>query len=491
VDARPSFARTDAAPAPEGAWGNTQGLAGVVSREALLEAKVIVDRKTLAKPKRTGLYASIGGLALVVLVVGWWFRGKQVADDRRAGLIADAVKAADPKAPEPLPSGWAAVVHCAAGEFFLRESPPDLKSAVRHFQAARAAARQVESAPDRAALLTDIAVGQADLVGDDAKSAAKLALPWEESRRELRQTLQAFKELPPEYAWQAIEALTRKMGSVGEKQPLIAALAPTVLADESDRTAALAVVAMELTAMKDPAADAIAEEAKQSRAAETAASPRFVAMLVARKQVIAAKQLVGEQTGEPSLVYRLGFVEGYSRSGESGDLDAARRLALAPGAVEHRAAAMAMLADAAADHPAQGGEDLEHAVQFTAEQGVKFTLPNWALERLARACRRAGRADLARQLADASKHPTAKPWLELEALRAELGNGDKSFDPATIDKVGDRTTAQALAWVALARHNTKSSTADPRTSVTAWPAGPSRFPGFAGAALGLQDRRRK
>lgn len=472
VDARPSFARIDTAPAPEGAWGNTQGLGGIVSREALLDAAVIVDRKTLAAPKRGKLYITLAVLAVLAAAIGFMVRGRQVTDDRRMSLVADAVKATEPKAEPPLPKGWSAVIHCAAGQFQLREQKVDLDAAKRHFQTARAATRDLDPV-DRAGLLIEIAIAQADLVGDDPTRH----LSREDAQKELRQTLQSFKELPRESGWAVIEAVTRKLGSTGDKKPLMSILAPMALPNESDRAEALAIVALVLHETKDAKADDVTKEAKDART-DGPASPRLVALLLATNQLAEARKLLQESTSEPSLPSRLAYAEGLA----SIKAEQAIKVASASGAVEHQAAAYAMLADA------PNSPHLEKAVAFVAENGAKFTLPSWAIERLARACRRANRADLAAQLAGPAKVQPVKGWVELQSiLAAEPTAGPMNASDA--DRCGDKTVAQALALAVIARHNARIAKSDPRSAIAVWPSPAAQAAGFAGAALGIQDRK--
>lgn len=477
-----TMARKDTESAPVGAWGNAQLQQQVVSREALLEAKVVVDRKTLMAPDRTKLYIALAVTALIVGVGGFYFYRGKVADDRRIGLVTDAIKAAP-----SLPAGWPAAVLTAAGEFYLHEEVPDLSSAKKQLQDARAAIRLAETPSDKAGLLAALVLIQAEFVGDDDKINAKKALEWDETQRQLRQTLQICKELPVEDGWLVIEELTRKLRSVGPKRPMIVALAPEALTSEADRPDALACVALVLHAVHDPAAEKITEDLMQlaTSGAGSSTSTRLVALLVARKQLAKAQQILAEPTGDdPPLAARLAYAEGYARAG---DLEKARKIAMLNGPVEHKACALAMLADAALDTGSAG--ELEPAIAFVAEQGKKFTLPAWAVMRLGRACGRAGRDDLAKKLADNVKLPAVIPWLELAALQTELDKTSSALDAANV-KSGDKSAAAALAWIALARHNAKVSRTDPHHMLSVWPNEHAKAAGSAGAALGIQDRQR-
>jgi predicted Zn finger-like uncharacterized protein len=465
--------------APQDAWGNQEK--AVVSREALREAAVLVDRKKLAQRDWTKPLMALGLLALFGSGAGlWWMRGK-AADDRRMGLMADAVAATGPKAKANLPPAWAAAVHVAAGQFYTREA--DLKQAMRQLQSARGAARQVESAVDRAAVLRSVASAQSGLIGDGDRIAAGRALDWDDARRELRQTLQAFKELPREDGWQVIEDLARELGTTGPDKPLLLGLSGDALPGETDRADALASVALALHGRPE-AAQPFFEEAQRvyTTASGGAVLPRYVALLVARKQPAIARQILPEPGAEePSLNQRLAYSEGLARTGEPADLERAKKIAGSAGSVDHRVAAWAMIADATGQ-----AAELEAAAKFAAEWGQKFTLPAWPVIRLAEACRRAGRADLVRQLADAIRQPNLKPWLELTALRTTLAGDGATVDVSAVERIGDRTAAQAFGWVALARFDARTGKPDPRAAVASWPVEAARSLGFAGAALGLQ-----
>lgn len=471
-----TMARRDTEAAPEGAWGAAQNQS-IVSREALREAKVVFDRKDLAGPNRKPLLITAGVLLLAFTIGGGWWGWSRWVEGQRVSLITDALRASDAKG---LPGGWSVAVFTAAGEFWLREPEPDAKAAAGQFRQARALAKAADSELDRAELLRHVAVAQAGLVGDEAAADAKRALNWEESQRELRQTLQAIGELPREHGWQVIEDLTRRLGSVGPKRPVMIALAPNALKADVDRLEALACVGLTLRAMNDPQAASVAQEVLDmaSSGPNSAVSPRLIALLLAAGQGDVARKLMPEPAaGVPELAARLAYADGLARAG---DMDKAVKIAMLPGPEDQRVAALAMVADA---NPA----GLEPAARFAAECGQKFTLPNWALIRIVAACERGRRPDLARQLATDVAQKDVKPWLELSALRAELADASSPADAP--DLSGDQTPAEAIAAVVVGRHNARISVANPRTVVEAWTIEAIRPPGLAGSALGLQDRR--
>jgi len=472
-----TMARRDAEAAPEGAWGAAQNQS-VVSREALREAKVVVDRKDLAAPNRKPLYLAASAVLLAAAAgAGWWSWCRWV-EGQRVGLVADALKASTPKSsPGARPTG----VFAAAGEFWLREPQPDLKAAAENFRQARSLAQAAESEADKAELWLHVVLGQANLVGDEATADARRALNWEDSQRELRQTLQNFSGLPREHAWLAIEELTRRLGSLGPKRPVVEALAPNVLPADADRAEALACVGLVLAAMKDAHAAEVLQSAQDAAAAlpSDAPSPRLIALLLASGQGDLARRMMPEpSSGDPGLPARLAYAEGFARAGE---LEKALRVARLPGPDEHRMQALALVADANVD-------GLEAAAKAVAEYGQKFTLPAWVPLRIARACERGGRADLVRLLAGGVAQADVKPWLELTALRAELAASSATVDAP--DLAGDQSPAEALAAVVVARHNARISSANPRSAVNAWPMESTRAAGLVGSALGLQDRRR-
>ncbi|MBX7103914.1 MAG: hypothetical protein K1X57_07525 [Gemmataceae bacterium] len=475
VDHNLTMALKNAEAAPQDAWGNQQK--SIVSREALVEAAVVEDRSKAGLRDWSKIFMWSGlGVAALVAIGFWWSRGK-AADDRRMGLMVDAIAAAGPKAATALPPGWAAAIQSAAGEFYLGES--DLKNATKHLQLARAAARQVESPGDRAALLRNVASRQTGLIGDANKIVEKKALDWEEAHRELRQTLQAFRELPREEGWLVLEELGRKLGPAGPDKPILMLVGGEALPPDSDRADAMACVGL----ANPEVSEKFLEEAKRVYGAvgEGVPAPRYAALLISKKQLPAARKVIPEPTGaEPNLNQRLAYAEGYARTGDANDLTAAKKVANAEGPVEHKVAAWCMLADGCGQ-PAE----LEAAVKYVCEQGQKFTLPSWPIIRLGEACKRANRGDLVRQLADGMKQANIKPWIELDALRTA-----GTVDAAMVDKVGDKSAAQAFAWELFARSATRATGGDPRAMVAGWSTAAARPLGLAGAALGLQDRGR-
>lgn len=467
-----TMALKNAEAAPVDAWGNQQK--AIVSREALVEAAVVEDRSKAGLRDWTNVVISVGVIAVVLAAGGlWWMRGK-ARDDRRIGLMEDAIAAIGPKGVGGLPQGWSAVVHAAAGEFYIGEG--DIKKATRHLQHARTAARAVDSPSDRAVLLRSIASLQAKLIGDATKIAAGQALEWEDAHRELRQTLQGFKDLPREEGLLALEQLGRAIGGLGPDKPILMTVAGDAMPRESDRADALAAIALSNPAI----ADAFIEEAKRvyPLTGEGAPAPRYAALLLSKGQAPAASKLVPEAgAGEPPLPTRLAFAEGWARTGQDDDLAKARKIASADGKIEDRVAAWCVLADARGQ-----ATELESAVNFTVEQAQKFTLPNWPILRLADACQRAGRKDLVRQLADGVKQSSLKPWLELSALGSQ-----GALDSGTVEKMADKSLAQAFAWGALARATAKDA-GDPQSAIKEWSVASARPLGYAGAALGLQDQ---
>jgi hypothetical protein len=513
----PSGARRSLPQAPEGAWGSATST-GSVSRQTLLETGALPEDREPLTPRQWFLRGAAAGGALCVLVVGAWLVWGYLSSSRQYQALARAREAVEGD-PSPVSPEAAAAVYRSIGEFYGSVRKP--QEARENFQKARGRLAAAAPSLDRDVILLSVALGQADLGGDKAQVDKGTHVEWKEIEKDLRQTLQELR--PPLARAEALRVLSRKLIATGEEGTIRAAGLAVSLGPLDEWPELLAVVGLEaLRAGKGPPAQTCADRAKElylkppdaavpdantppagepdrsprSRDSQSrAVPPSLVALFLALKQPDKAKALApapNSQDGrEPSLEVRVGYAEGWARQG---DLDAARRLANAPGLAEERLHALVALIAGVLDGngPAEAvGPDLDAAVRLVDAELRGSTVPPWMLLRLARLTTQGGFEDHARRLAGALPE-TALPlrgWVQLEGVRARLAATKGRADEAPAQEVDKRTLAHALAREALARHNARYGAADLR-AVGGWDPDGVRPFGYVGIALGWQDRRR-
>jgi hypothetical protein len=490
ADHRPTLAKQAIDPSLEGAWGNTTSTS-VVSRDALVEAEAIRDRRRQpTSPRQKLFYAVIGACLAALAVVGGLLFTSRRTEGIRADHLQKALKlVADNKA---LPAGARAEVYRAAGEYRLRQPESNADEAHKHLKEAMGAAAfppgaSPEQQIEHTALLTEIALTLTDLAGapDQVRGGERMA--WGKVQPELRRTLQPLATLdmgPREGAMLALQRLTRKVGLRGEgSQAAMPSLAHIFAGDA--KAEALAAVGLELLGRgeaEQKKAEELAAQAKGLVPPGGAGPPaRVVALHVALKQPQAFPAVSEPAGAPPSPLARMAYAEGYARRGE---FDKARAIAAMPGRFEDRFQALVTVAAVAVE---AGGDaqDLSSAVELFENELKTRDLPDWPLIRLAQACARATQSDAGPRLSGflaklsnlSPRSQAVRAWAMMELLRSPAAKSTedavKAIEPAT-------ALGHLLAWEELAR---RTAPAD----LGAWPA-PARALGYAGAALGMLDK---
>jgi hypothetical protein len=483
----PSGARRDTEAKPEGAWDAERTYA---DRAALIHAGVIpTKRKALTTQQKVvrGLIAAAVLLSFVVAGVVVYLSWSSNKEEK---LVTRAVEMSATQTKE---SG--AIVNQAAGEYFLRAGK--ITQARDAFGKSRSLLMETKAEPERDLLLTDLALAQVELGGDDNEVISSRRLKWPDAVTQIGQTVQNLSSSPARA--HAIRLLTRKL--IEKKQ---AGLASTLAAKAgSDKAAGgehwayeqqelAAIVGLELLSagQHDSASGVhmvlIGPYAPAADGEEPAAAPPMGPSLVALSVALnkdAPKPAKGKEKDDAESL-AIGQAEGYARRG---DWDKAREGLenLKPDARFRARVALAAVGSAA--NPPET-TDLAAAAALLGEIRDKAPSP-WLLYRLALLAARANQPERAQPFLDAlpGNDPLRSRALYELLLLKLAGTKDKA-DDAQADAVGskDQPALQGLAREAVARHNARHDANTVKT-VEGWDDAMKPF-GLVGAALGLQDK---
>jgi tetratricopeptide (TPR) repeat protein len=496
----PAGARQNLEPAPEGTWSTRS--AGVVSREALVEAQAIPQVKERLTWQQ---WAKRGTAAAVVLAVAGltsWLVLKSVAQGRQTKALAKAFQLIDGKKLTP---EAAAEVHRFAGDYYLRAG--NAEEASNQFKRGRAAVQQPDDTrqTERDFALTDLLLAQVELAGEKLDVEKKTRLKWDDVQKELRQTWQYLHT--PEGRVEGMRALARVLAAKGQ-----AARAVPLASQVHDETPELlAVIGLEvLRANQDvKTAEELANQAQRSfpvLAAAPAAppvppappkpgaaqpkgpppAPSLIALWLALGKSDKLNDFGpppgGGKPTEPAVL--VGYVEGLARHGE---WEQAQRLARGEAfPPEDRLPALLALAEVALERgKADVGQlALKEALSLLDAAWKKKPGSPWLLYRLVRAAVQAGLEEQAENVAKAIPDAGLRGRAQLEILRSRLANTKGHADDALAQKVDKSTPAHGLALEAVERHNVQAGGG---AAVDAWEPEALRAFGYVGTALGLQD----
>ncbi|HEV8061285.1 MAG TPA: hypothetical protein VGP68_15510 [Gemmataceae bacterium] len=472
----------------EGTWGTDS--TAQVSRQALLEAKVIPTEKERLSWQGWLKRSMIAAVSIGILAIGTVTVLRVTKENKRNWAIHQ-VEAYFKDTPPKLPPAHLALAHRLAGDYYLKQNKPE--DARSQFQTARAMIEQGEAvAPAEQDLsLIDLAKDQVGLGGVKAEIDNKIRFKWDEVQTQLRQTIDHLKT--PEAKRIAIRTLTRQLIARGEGQRG-AALAGSFAEDraELEAIAGLELLRAKMNAVAEPMATA-AQQALQPTAAQVGkpplpaqpAPPALLALWYGLGQSNKARTAAPEASAsaETKVVYQLGTIQGLGLEEKWQPARAA--IQVLPTAA-YRVQALADLAEIAADadqkDEAKSMVD-DAAKQVEAEKGKDMS--GWALWRLAELAGALGSGEtgqiLARNIADPALRQQALVDLLTgtilpDQLEAALGT--------TVDK---NSLAYALALSrACQRQASQGDAAALQKAIGAWEPEKLRPIGYLGLALGLQ-----
>lgn len=490
--------------------------AKVVSKEAWVGgggAEQDLEPVALSRRLFFGALVVVPLVALVFGVVSWW-NGR--TDDRQNRLMADAVKEFAPAdlAPAQAPL-YAAILEIAAGEYELRQDPPNPDAALKHFAKARDDLRQAPqkddakkptAAGERAVVAGELAAATLQLGGTDEQVKAGARFRWvpEDLKRalrpnerrvdvhtELQRTLDLLRTADPDLK----TALTRRLTAdlVRLNQPGFAADLPIMLFTEAEQPEAKAVVALELYRRDKSSEKArrIAGELKTQleRGGRTAVAPSaqtlWLAVGTEKPPAMFPEPRPGQPVGDPARLAYTGLLLLQDKPAEALEL-AARP----PGSLPGNLRAITLCAEWAAVPGPALDSALATVGSFT--KGKKdVSAPPYLVLRLAQIAAAPGRADQEKELTAAIPDDGLRAWARADAVRlTAAGNKSPAAEAAEVpDDAKKFRAGHAWGRYWVARHNTHLSgdRKGETKAVTGWPTGTLRPFGFAGVAVGLKE----
>jgi hypothetical protein len=480
----PSGARRPEQPTLEGAWGSAK--AGSVGKDALIKAGVIAAKREPLTRWQKIRWPVLGATVLLVLLAGgwggyrWW--GDRAAD--RAFKAALTYAASGEAAKEAGPTGQAALA-LGAGEYYLRshrEKPA--VDAAGQFSKAFTLLRDAPASEDRDILLTELALAEIELGGNEADANKEIRLLWSKTQPLLLTTLQQIHD--PEARRQAVRVVSERLIERGQTARVFQVVSQMYTTPDAERAAALSIAGLVLLKANDrTAAEKAAAEALTLY--EGAKPPPLRAEVVALAQAVKGKSPKPSDKPEDKRNDYIGQIEALARTDKG---DQARQQA---GKTEYgdvgQFSALLVLAAAAADSKATDTSDVEKAIALADAKLREKPELSWSLLRLTHLAIRAGVAEERLQtLADCIATPSLRGWAQLAIFRARLAQTKQPIEDNAADKIDPAGSARSLASQALARHNTRLHSSWPQ-AIQGWQQPLQAF-GSLGVALGLQDRGR-
>jgi hypothetical protein len=514
---RPSGARPEVGPAPEGAW-STRDL-GAVSRESLIEADAVPEpRRRLSWHQwvRRGLVAAI---AVAIIAFGSWLTVSTIDRRHKQEVLDNAVAAAEDSSLSP---EFAAELHRVLGDYYVligRATGEGDQGARSQYQKARTAALAAKaiSADERDLILKEILLGQANLGGNTAEIEAGARIRPEDMQKEVRQTAQNLSS--PEGRALALRALTKKYRDLGLQAPLPLASqfgddAPQLhlaigldLVEAKDQAAAETLVTQVQAALKAKAPKPVSKPPADGAKPDPNAKPEptakpdedkpkgpppsaaLLALLVALRKDGEAAALAPPPEGDaqPETSVLVGYVEGWARRGE---VEKARKRARDARFAVDRFPALMAVAEVELDKQRsnEAAADLEQCLALAnGELKGKISSP-WVLYRLTKLASLASLGEKALPVANSIREPGLRSRAQLAILQHRVRDTKGAVDASVADMVDKESLSHALALQAIAHHNSRTSGYRfARGQVAAWDSPRERPFGDIGIALGLSE----
>ncbi len=448
----PVGAKGPEVPEPEGAWGSARSQH--VSRDALLDADVLPDRKNIPltlrqKITRGVVYTIIGICAVSSIYLGYLMIFGSSEQRAVNGVIAYADSDG---AREQVGRGGVAVLDLAAGQYFGQQNNQSGTTAAKT-QYEKALKQLTTPGPeaggedDRAGVFIDLAVAAAGLVGTQKQADDGLRLDEKESQKLLRAILDGMRN--PEARLEAVRLVTRRLAAE-HQAPRALTLAAQVFSDPAEQGNAVATVGLDLYA--------IGEKDLAVKAADLVMTPFSVPAGAnappAPASIIALTTLLGRPVPKgDSDSMRAGQIEALALLGRP---DEARKQATAVDAGFDRISAnLAAAAGAAPDK--QAIVDALPSIPIALKSPDRGRLP-WMLVRLTRIGAEAGvEDDTLRQIADSISEPSLKARAHLLILRGRLARDAQAVPEDALNAIDPKTAAHFQARTELARHNVRAN----------------------------------
>jgi hypothetical protein len=494
IDRRnPLATRRGETAAPEGAWGSTTSTAKV-SRQALLEAKAIVQAKErwTAQQWINRVSAAVG---VVIVVVGgiWAFlhfssEGRKNKAFQRAEELVKS---------QQLDFLSAAEVYRGLGLFQRRseqsrEGRDSADLARERFGEARTllSAKAVETGEsERDAQLVDLALDQIDLGGDQQQVIKRTRLRWDDVAREIRQTLQQIRA--PQARLEGLRQVESKLIRLAQYPSAINLPSSVLDPNDADRAEALGQLGLLLLDQKGEAANQAANAwqafsgQKDAKGKSVSPPASWIALELALGKTD-IKDLPPPPEGDvPNvpLPIRVGYAWGWAYQDQ---IEKARKLAKAEGPAAHQLQACLAVVEVLTAKGIDRKQDLQTAANLVvpALKEKEPELSPWLLLRLVRLSLAAGEPGLADNVADRIPNPDLRLRARLEVKLAGLQQADMK----ALDSAAQQQPSNPYVLFTLARHNARcGSSSAVLKMVDSWESEAQRALGSIGVALGMQD----
>jgi hypothetical protein len=456
----PSGAKGQDVPEPEGAWGSAK--AEHVSRDALLEADVLPDRRKIPLTTRQKIRRGIGYGAAGVCAIGVAiviFRWAMSSNEQRAlnGVIAFA-DSDDAKA--KIGREAVAVLDVAAGEYYMQtkrdgsaaEAKKQFEKALKHLNSGPAGPGGED---DREGVLIDLAVAATDLAGTKEQVSDGQRLDDKESQKLLRAVLEAMHR--PEARLEALRLAGRRL--IAAHQPQRALALASQVGDPAEQSEALATVGLELYVAGET--DLAGKAADQALAPfKTPESQKPPPTSVA---VVALAILLGRQPpGGDEEVMQAGSAAAWARQGKFNE---ARSKAAA---VDEGSGRLRAFLAATGETTPDKQAATEAIAAIPALRPAERARLAWTLLHLVRLGAEAGVEDGSlRQAADAIPELALRARGHLLILRGRLAGSKDGLGDDALAAIDAKTASHYRARVELARHNTQTKSGHAKT-VQSW-----------------------
>jgi hypothetical protein len=495
------------------------GDASMVSGETL--RKHVIKEEIEPRPAWHYVAGAAGALAVVAVaafaVLSLRQNSKEGArDDYMARALADLQDAKETAlSPKQAPL-FRAALQIAAGEFALRkDETAGLKEAITHFAKAR---QELESlaagSPGRDVLFSELALAQASLGGTDEQIGRDVRARWTpppagsgkprvkeavfDVQKQLLQTLTAMRRedrpVARDVRFDTLRRLARDLARQGHPEVLSQSLVAQGFfpPEVPEAEAEVAVETLKVTgdlARARTAGEQLVQTVKGNPKPDPVPVTAQALWMIAEPPITTGQKFASEPpaTGEITDPARQVYVTLALLRNKT---DEALKLANRPGTPDSRARALAHVAEWS-DDPAPAVQAAQQVVAEVAANPKGPTISDYALVRLAR---QAGRAKQpAEAFVKAIGNDDYQAWAKAEALQAELATTEGApadeARAALPDSPRDYRVGHAWARMALARQAARVGQGQAlELGLDRWGAGTFRPFGYAGLALGLQDK---
>jgi tetratricopeptide (TPR) repeat protein/transcription elongation factor Elf1 len=493
---RPSLAKVSE-PAPQGAWEvQRRGVSGEAIRKA--GAHEIEDEDDIRDRKIRRFKQLLYGLALlgvIAFAVIWFIRSR--TERKQEKWMEQAIQEIEDKNEGTKRPEYRAAIHRYALEYFVHaaKSREELDAAAKHFDKALGGLQMsTDSSADREAMIVELSLAVVACSGDQKAIDEDRRLPWDRVQKMLRQALE---KIPPTthservLRQRAFRLVARKLAE--KEKPDIALTVARNACSAEEYPSMVGRIGIEyfLMGKRDWAADALAKAPNEAKPELTALWMALSSDGVKAPASLVAAPAKGKGATRES---RLAYAEGLALRG---DITGGWQIAALGGPQVDQIDALVLVAAVAVESGKKdaAGPVLDAAAKLSLAVKDAQQSP-WQMHRIVELCARANKMEQAQAVLAPIANPSVKAWARLELLRLQLaGQAKQKADEQHVEPLADPPDGSPLPAVIgraeVARHNAVAGENGYTRQIESWPKGTIRPFGFAGTALGRQDRAQK